>query len=200
MRRKDYTGAGQALTRGSPPANQLGGRCEAQHLWLSLAKLAFLAGGGGGGGKAGRGHAAADAAPADPARGAEISRRLELAEVRERLMESRPAGEAVSESERWRWCFGAAAAGGRCLRLLRRLRVDGERLSVLPRQHYPTAAAFARPAGCRCCWCFLRVFLLALPRKSSKQRKKSVIKTLSPPFPRVFRTRTLDTCTMYFRT
>lgn len=76
MRVKDYPGAGHALTRGVPPADQKGGKSEAQHLWLSLAKLAFLAGG--------------DPASSDPGRGAEIQRRLELAEVRDRLMKFVP--------------------------------------------------------------------------------------------------------------
>lgn len=94
IRVKDYTGAGQALTKGSPPANQLGGRCEAQHLWLSLAKLALLAGGGGSG-RSGGGDASATA---DAARGSEIQRRLELAEVRERLVESRLSAEGGTVS------------------------------------------------------------------------------------------------------
>eukprot|EP00752_Nemacystus_decipiens_P010372 g9242.t1 len=104
IRVKDYTGAGQALTKGSPPANQMGGRCEAQHLWLSLAKLACLAAGGSSAG----GNAPA---PADAARRSDIQRRLELAEVRERLVESRLSaeGEAAMDtddhnnSNPWTW-------------------------------------------------------------------------------------------------
>lgn len=93
IRVNDYTGAGQALTKGSPPANQLGGSCEAQHLWLSLAKLALLAGGGGSGGGG-----TAPAIPAAATPGAEIQRRLELAEVRERLVELRPSAEGRAVS------------------------------------------------------------------------------------------------------
>lgn len=76
------------MARGSPPANQKGGKCEAQHLWLSLAKLANLAGGGDGGL-----NASSDPVTVDLVRGGEIQRRLELAEVRERLIESLPANE-----------------------------------------------------------------------------------------------------------
>lgn len=89
IRLQDYTGAGRALTRGTPPPNQKGGKCEAQHLWLSLAKLAFLAGGGGAGGGGGLG------GDEDLARGAEIQRRLDLAEVRDRLVKFLPAEEVV---------------------------------------------------------------------------------------------------------
>ncbi|CAM9379052.1 unnamed protein product [Scytosiphon promiscuus] len=103
IRLQDYTGAGRALTRGTPPPNQRGGKCEAQHLWLSLAKLAFLAGGGSaaGGGPGG------DGASADPARGAEIQRRLELAEVRDRLVKSLPEEEVAANAhlmnQPWAW-------------------------------------------------------------------------------------------------
>ena len=78
--------------RGSPPANQKGGRGEAQHLWLSLAKLAHMASAGSGG----------DAAPPDPSRWAEVQRRLQLAEARERLLCYLPA-----ESVSW-WVGGLA--------------------------------------------------------------------------------------------
>ncbi|CAM9684554.1 unnamed protein product, partial [Ectocarpus sp. 6 AP-2014] len=93
---------GRALARGSPPANQKGGKCEAQHLWLSLAKLANLAGGSGDGGP----NASSDPARGDLVRGGEIQRRLELAEVRENLIESRPANAmdaTINGDEPWGW-------------------------------------------------------------------------------------------------
>ncbi|CAB1098719.1 unnamed protein product [Ectocarpus sp. CCAP 1310/34] len=103
IRRGDYTGARRALARGSPPANQKGGKCEAQHLWLSLAKLANLAGGSGDDGP----NASSDPVTVDLVRGGEIQRRLELAEVREKLIESLPANDAmdamINGDEPWGW-------------------------------------------------------------------------------------------------
>lgn len=77
LRSTDYTGARHALAHGVPPPESKGGRCQAQHLWLSLAKLADLSGAS---------NEQEDTAAADPAVDSDIDRRLELAEVREELL------------------------------------------------------------------------------------------------------------------
>lgn len=101
LRLEDYTGARHALAHGIPPPESKGGRCRTQHLWLSLAKLANQAGG-------------VDAACADSARGADIQRRLELAEVRQELIKLLPQDVV-------RVCLGCCGGrgGAICARVIR---------------------------------------------------------------------------------